>query len=288
MTNQLTPGQTVTLTVDRRADFGHFLTNGEEDILLHNNEKTTNIKIGEQVEVFLYQDKEGRLAATMTIPEIQIGTYGWGTVEGHRRNLGAFVNIGISKDMLVSLDELPLQSKFWPKNGDKLYITLVLDKTERLFARLATEEVIRDLSVPAPEKSYNLAVKGYIYNTKKVGSFMITEEGYRCFIHESERGKEPRLGQFVEGRVIDRKEDGTLNVSLLPFKQEKMLEDSEVILQYMQIRGGAMPYSDKSTPEDIMAKFEMSKAAFKRALGKLMKEGKIYQEDGWSYTSDRK
>lgn len=286
--SSLIAGKTVTLKVDRRSDFGHFLTNGEEDILLHNNEKTTAVQIGEDVEVFLYHDKMGRLTATMTIPEIQLDVYGWGEVAGYRRNLGAFVNIGISKDILVSLDELPLQSKFWPKSGDRLYIKLIHDKTGRLFGQLATEEIIRDLCVDAPEYMYNKMVKGYVYKTKKVGSFIISDEGYRCFVHENERGKEPRLGEYVEARVIDVKEDGTLNVSFLPFKQEKMQEDSDIILQYMQIRGGAMPYGDKSAPDVIMTQFEMSKAAFKRALGKLMKEGKIYQEDGWSYTSDRK
>ena len=286
--NSLIAGKVVTLRVDRRSEFGHFLTNGHEDILLHNNEKTTDIKIGEEVEVFLYHDKFGRMTATMSIPEIRLGVYGWGEVEGSRRNLGAFVNIGISKDVLVSLDELPLHSKVWPKKGDRLYITLVHDKSGRLFGKLATEEIIKDMSKPAPEKSYNMRVKGYVYRTKKVGSFIISDEGYRCFVHENERGKEPRLGEYVEARVIDRKEDGSLNVSFLPFKQEKMDEDSEIIWNYMQIRGGAMPYSDKSSPDEIMEQFEMSKAAFKRALGRLMKEGKIYQEDGWTYSSDRK
>ncbi|MGN1402051.1 MAG: S1 RNA-binding domain-containing protein [Bacillus sp. (in: firmicutes)] len=286
--SKMIAGKTVTLRVDRRAEFGHFLTDYEEEVLLHNNEKTRDVKIGDEVEVFLFHDKYGRLTATMNIPEIQLDVYGWGEVEGYRRNLGAFVNIGISKDMLVSLDELPLHSKVWPKKGDKLYITLVHDKSGRLFGKLANEDVIRSISKPAPAKIFNQTIKGYVYKTKKVGSFVISDEGYRCFIHENERGKEPRLGEYVEGRVIDVKEDGSLNLSFLPFKQDKMEEDSEIILQYMMIRGGAMPYSDKSSPEEIMEQFEMSKASFKRALGRLMKEGKIYQEDGWSYTSDRK
>ena len=286
--NSLLAGEVVTLKVDRRADEGHVLTNGEQDLVLLNIEKTKDVKIGEEVEVFLYQDKLGELAATMRIPEIRLGIYGWGEVAGSRKNLGAFVNIGLSKDILVSVDELPLYSNVWPKPGDKLYITLVHDKHGRLFGKLATEEVIKEISKPAPAKMYNKTVKGYIYKTKKVGSYMITDEGYRCFIHENERLKEPRLGQYMEGRVIDEKEDGSLNVSFRPFKQDKMVEDSEIILQYLQIRGGAMPYSDKTSPEDIMRHFEMSKGAFKRALGKLMKEDKIYQEDGWTYTSDRK
>ena len=288
--SSLLAGEVVTLKVDRRADEGqgHILTNGEQDLPLLNIEKTKDVKIGEEIEVFLYQDKSGELAATMRIPEIRLGVYGWGEVAGSRKNLGAFVNIGLSKDILVSVDDLPLHSNVWPKPGDKLYITLVRDKHDRLFGKLATEEVIREISKPAPEKMYNKTVKGFIYKTKKVGSYMITDEGYRCFIHENERVKEPRLGQYMEGRVIDEKEDGSLNVSFRPFKQDKMVEDSEIILQYLEIRGGAMPYGDKTTPEDIMRTFEMSKGAFKRALGKLMKEDKIYQEDGWTYTSDRK
>ncbi|MGM9922903.1 MAG: S1 RNA-binding domain-containing protein [Bacillus sp. (in: firmicutes)] len=292
--NNFYAGEIVTLKVDRKTDFGFFLTNGvsdnkEDDVLLPNKEVNGDIQLGEEREFFLFHDKLGRLTASMTIPEITLDDYGWGEVVGARRNLGVFVNIGITKDVLVSLDEMPLHAKLWPKVGDRLFIRLYNDKDGRLFGTTATEDVIQEELVnPAPEKMYNKMVKGYIYKTKKVGSYLITDEGYRCFIHEKERNKEPRLGEYVEGRVIDQKEDGSLNVSLLPFALDKMQEDSDIIMQYLGMRGGAMPFSDKSTPADIMETFNLSKAAFKRALGKLMKEDKIYQEDGWTYTSDRR
>ncbi|MBE3571292.1 MAG: hypothetical protein IMW92_14725, partial [Bacillales bacterium] len=108
-------------------------------------------------------------------------------------------------------------------------------------------------------------------------------EGFKGFIHESQREKEPRLGEKVEGRIIDVKVDGSINVSLLGRKQEKLDEDAERIFAFLQSRNGAMPYSDKSIPEDIMERFNLSKGAFKRALGRLMKDGKIYQEEGWTY-----
>lgn len=79
------------------------------------------------------------------------------------------------------------------------------------------------------------------------------------------------------------KDDGTINISLLPRKEEGMEDDAAVIYAYMEERGGAMPFWDKSHPEDIKERFNMSKAAFKRALGKLMKEEKVYQEEGWTY-----
>ncbi|MDQ0217820.1 hypothetical protein ELQ35_13645 [Peribacillus cavernae] len=282
-------GTVVELEVEREADFGFFLTDGSEDVLLHNNELEEEIEIGNTVHVFLYHDKQGRISATMTIPDIQAGIYGWAEVVNVKSDLGVFANIGISKDILVSVDDLPSLKHLWPAVGDKLYISLKTDRYGRLFGKLATEDIIQEIAVQAPEKARrNKSVEGHVYRLLKVGSFMMSTEGYRCFIHETQRKEEPRLGEYVEGRVIDIKEDGSLNVSLLPFKQEKMADDSQVIYNYLVNRGGVMPYSDKSTPEDIQFHFGLSKGAFKRALGKLMKEEKVYQEEGWTYSSDRK
>ncbi|MGE7766185.1 CvfB family protein [Peribacillus sp. NPDC096540] len=284
-------GLAVELEVERKADFGWFLTDGSEDVLLHHNEmnEETELDIGDEVTVFIYHDKQARLTATMKIPEIQIDQYGWAEVVNVKKKLGVFVNIGLSKDILVSLDDLPNIDHLWPEVGDRLYVSLKTDRNERLFGKLATEDVIQEIAVKAPLKGVrNTTVKGNVYRLLMVGSFFVSQEGYRCFIHESERKQEPRLGELVEGRVIDSKEDGTLNVSLFPFKQDLMGEDADVIFNYLMNRGGAMPYGDKTPPDDIQFHFGLSKGAFKRALGKLMKEEKIYQEDGWTYSSDRK
>lgn len=284
-------GLAVELEVERKADFGWFLTDGSEDVLLHHNEmnEETELEIGDEVTVFIYHDKQARLTATMKIPEIQIDQYGWAEVVNVKKKLGVFVNIGLSKDILVSLDDLPNIDHLWPEVGDRLYVSLKTDRNERLFGKLATEDVIQEIAVKAPLKGVrNTTVKGNVYRLLMVGSFFVSQEGYRRFIHESERKQEPRLGELVEGRVIDSKEDGTLNVSLFPFKQDLMEEDADVIFTYLLNRGGAMPYGDKTPPDDIQFHFGLSKGAFKRALGKLMKEEKIYQEDGWTYSSDRK
>ncbi|MBO0998906.1 hypothetical protein IOC57_14300 [Bacillus sp. SD075] len=284
-------GMAVELEVERKADFGWFLTDGSEDVLLHHNEMSegTELELGDEVTVFIYHDKQARLTATMKIPEIQIDQYGWAEVVNVKRKLGVFVDIGLSKDILVSLDDLPNIDRLWPEVGDRLYVSLKTDRNDRLFGKLATEDVIQEIAVTAPLKGVrNTSIKGNVYRLLMVGSFFISQEGYRCFIHESERKEEPRLGELVEGRVIDSKEDGTLNVSLIPFKQDLMGEDADVIFTYLMNRGGAMPYGDKTPPDDIKFHFGLSKGAFKRALGKLMKEEKIYQEDGWTYSSDRK
>lgn len=281
--SNLEPGTVVELQVEREAPFGYFLSNGEEDVLLHRSEVPKDFNPDIPQTVFLYQDHEGRIAATLTVPSIRKDHYDWAPVAGVQESLGVFIDIGLSKDILVSKDDLPEITHLWPKRGDRLYCSLKTDRKGRIFGKLGGEEVMRKLAVPANRKVYNSEVKGHVYKLLKVGSFLISEEGYMGFIHESQRKDEPRLGQLVEGRVIDVKPDGTINVSLLPRSYEVMDKDAEMILLYLEKRGGQMPYWDKSMPDEIQARFGLSKAAFKRALGKLMKTGRIYQEDGWTH-----
>jgi uncharacterized protein len=280
---QLIPGEIRTLTVKREVPFGWFLASGQEEVLLHQTEVDRPLAIGEEVHVFLYHDHQGRLSATMKSPKITKDTYHWVEVVDVVPKLGVFVDIGISKDVLVSSDDLPPLLSLWPQRGDQLYCSLKTDRKGRLLANLADEETIRQLATKASESVFNQNVRGRIYRVIKAGASMISDVGYIGFIHESQRRREPRLGEVVEGRVIAVKEDGTMNVSLLPRKHESIDEDAGMIYRYLESRGGAMPYHDKSNAEDIQARFQMSKAAFKRALGRLMKEDRIYQENGWTY-----
>lgn len=276
-------GQTVTLSVARQAPFGYFLTDGEEDVLLHQNEVHREVNEGDEIEVFLYVDAEGRPAASTIIPEVAVGRYAWVKVADVNPEIGVFLNIGLQKDILLGADDLPLHKNVWPKPGDLLYITLRVNRNHLLYAKLANDKAIQEISVKATRKEFNKNVQGHIYRTAKVGSWIYTIEGFKGFIHESQRKQEPRLGEKVEGRIIDIKEDGTINVSLLARKQDAQDLDAAKIYEYLMSRNGAMPYTDKSMPEDIMERFDMSKAAFKRALGKLIKEGKVYQEGSWTY-----
>ncbi|MBS4188839.1 hypothetical protein KHA94_01215 [Bacillus sp. FJAT-49705] len=281
-------GRSVQLKTERLADFGYFLTDGNEDVLLHKNDTDMQLEEGQEVEVFLYTDSKGRVAATTQIPEITTDSYGWAKVSDIKPGIGVFLNIGINKDMLLGEEDLPVHSSVWPIEGDMLYITLRVNKNNRIYVKLATDPIIEEISEKATRKDFNKNIHGYIYRTAKVGSWLYTAEGYKGFIHESQRKTEPRLGEKVEGRIIDIKEDGTINVSLSPRKHEALDQDSEIILSYLASRNGAMPYGDKSTPEDILDRFQLSKASFKRALGRLMKEGRIYQEAGWTYIKDEK
>lgn len=278
----LETGTVLELTVDRETPLGYMLTDGEETILLHKNEATRVLQQDVRVEVFLYSDQKSRITATMTIPK-GLNGHEWMEVVEVLQGLGVFINIGIAKDALIPEDDLPVFQDVWPKEGDLLLCRVKTDRRGKLIGKLASQDVMLDRSIPAPTDIVNQNVQGTIYRLLKVGSFMITNEGYVGFIHHSERKEEPRLGSIVEGRVIGVKDDGTINVSLLPRKQDAMDDDSKAIMDYLELRGGAMPYSDKSAPEDIKERFLISKAAFKRAIGKLLKEGLITQKEGWTY-----
>ncbi|GAB2571057.1 CvfB family protein [Gracilibacillus alcaliphilus] len=277
-------GTIQTLKVLRTIDTGYVL---ENDILLHHNETDSELEAEQSVDVFLYQDKKGQTIATTQLPTIQIDKYGWAEVVEVLPHLGVFVNIGTSKEILVSKDDLPLFESVWPIIGDELYVSLGKDRKGRLLALPATEGIMERIFELAPDDLLNATISGRIYRTDREGSACITDEGYRGFIHHTERKEEPRLGERVEGRVIEVKHDGTLNVSLRPLKQHSMGEDADMILARLEESNGIIPFSDKSDPEDIRGTFHISKAAFKRALGKLLKEGKVEQRDGKTYLKSK-
>ncbi|MRX73489.1 hypothetical protein GJU40_15200 [Bacillus lacus] len=284
----MNPGDIIKLKIDEELDFGYFLTDGYERVLLHNSEITQPLEDEEEVEVFLMLDSQDRLSATMKKPLITEDGYGWTDVVSNVEKMGVFIDIGLSKDALVADDHLPLFESLWPQEGDKLYCTLRISKNGKLFARPATEDVMMEITKKADRSAFNKDVEGRVYRTTASGTYVITEEGYRAYIHESQREEEPRLGSRVHGRVVDVKEDGTINISLLPRKQDAMNVDAEKVYAYMQSRGGAMPFWDKSNPDDIKEVFGLSKAAFKRALGSLYKSKRVYQEEGWTYTGEKK
>lgn len=281
--NALKSGEVVTLTVLEQQASKWILTNGVEELPLNASEVTEPLTVGDRLEVFLFADRRGDLAATTSIPAFTQGEYGWARVLKVVEREGAFVDIGTSREVLVRAEDLPALKEVWPEPGDHLFMTLRTDRNGDLFGRLATEEKISELYEGAFEDMHNKNIQARPYRLLPIGTFLLgVEVPYRIFVHESERNNEPRLGQDVVVRIIDVKEDGSMNGSLLPRKHERLSNDAQQILNYIQDVGGKMPFGDKSSPEEIQEMFNMSKGAFKRALGTLMKAGKVKQQDGWT------
>jgi len=281
---QLQSSYITALTVLRSEGSRWVLDGKDTEIMLNASEVEAPIEAGDQIDVFLYKNRRGELAATASIPNMTCDTFGWARVIRLDANEGAYVDIGSSFEVLINRADLPRLKSLWPQVNDELFMTLRTDLGGTIFGRLATEERVQELIADAPESLRNQNLKARAYRLLPVGSFLLSQpELYRIFIHQTEREHEPRLGEEVDVRIIGVRDDGTLNGSLLPRKQDRLGDDGQAILDYLNEVGGKMPFGDKSTPEEIQEMFGMSKAAFKRALGKLMKERRVSQEDGWTH-----
>lgn len=276
------------MKVVRQTPLGYVLELKNEEYFLHQAEATRALEIDETVQAFLYYDSKKRLTATMQEAKITTEQFGWVQVVSVRPELGVFVDIGINKEILIATSDLPIFEELWPQPGDYLYCRLKESLSHYLFAIIGKPKEFTNEVQKAPESLNGQKIKATVIRTGKIGTNIITAEGYLGFIHESERRTEPRLGEIVEGRVVRVKENGEINVSLKPQKEVAIVEDSDLILEHLKgRREGAMPLGDKTEADEIRRVFNMSKSSFKRALGLLMKEGKVYQENGWTYLKDR-
>lgn len=279
------------LKVERESPFGYFLSDGEEDVLLHYAEaKKQKLEIGEHIEVFLYNDHKGRVAATLEKPKLFIGEIEFLEVSDYQPKMGFFLELGINKQVLLPLVELPEEKSIWPESGDQVLVKLTHDKQGRLLATLVrdNEEVNnylskREVAEEQREIRKNSFISGIVLYHLSEGAQVLMDNNKIGFLHRSEQTSVVRLGQKVKVRVTYIREDGRINLSMKPLKAESQVSDADLILKVLNDRGGSMPYWDKTPPDLIMSKFKMSKAAFKRALGKLMKDGLVYQEEGWTY-----
>ena len=247
------------------------------------------LKLGSMFTGFTYENEQHKLQITRTAPAIRRDHYGFATVVKQHHGLGVFVNIGLpNKDVVVSLDELPTMTDLWPKEGDKLMIDLGVDNKGRIWGHLADEEIFQAISQQPKKVVNNKPIKGIAYRLKMAGTRILTTNYELAFLHPDERIQEPRLGEVVEGRIIGQLRDQTINMTTKPKAYKAIGDDAEMVLAVLQHSAdGELPYSDKSDPEDIKTFFGISKGAFKRALGHLLKERLITQEDGKIILKDR-
>lgn len=269
------------LIIDENEQFYFLQKNG---VTFRLSKEEGEHEIGEAVEGFGYWNQKQELEMTTVIPSSRIDQFAFGTVTGTRKDLGAFVDIGLKeKDIVVSVDELPLMRELWPKKGDQLMISLKVDNKERIWGELADEKIFKAMSTPANEEMKNQNISGIAYRLKLIGTFILTDDFHIGFIHPDERFQEPRLGERVNGRVIGIRPDGVLNISLKPRAHEAISDDAAMILTFLERSSDhKIAFTDKSNPEEIKQTFGISKGQFKRAIGNLLKQGKIKQENGYT------
>lgn len=263
-------GEKQELKVVRSTKNGLYLSTSEEnieDVLLPNNQ-IGNLEIGDVVEVFIYKDSEDRLIATTKNPKITLGQIATLKVKDITE-IGAFLDWGLDKDLF-----LPHKEQLGKIKKDGIYVVgMYIDKSDRLSA---TMKISRILESDSPYK-VNDRVKGIVYSINKdLGAFVAVEDQYTGRIPKEEQVSGLVVyGERVEARIKRILSDGKLELSLRKEGKVQRHTDAEKIYEELIKNGGNLPLNDNSSPEEIKRELNMSKGAFKRAVGGLLKEGKI-------------
>lgn len=260
-------GKIQTLMVVKKVEFGVYLGTEKERVLLPKKQVSKDIEVGDPIEVFLYKDSSDRLIATTKHPKIVLGELKVLKVADTGK-VGAFLDWGLEKDLLLPFKEQTAKVK----KGDSCLVSLYVDKSKRL---CATMRVYGKLRTDSPYKKDD-HVAGIIYDkSDNFGLFVAVDNQYSALIPKREVYGSYRVGDRVEARVTEVKPDGKLDLSVREKAFIQMDADAEKVLEAIDNFGGELPFNDKADPEIIKRELGLSKNAFKRAVGRLLKERKI-------------
>ena len=263
-------GESQELYVVKEVGFGIYLgeeENATEKVLLPKKEVPEGIKAGDTLEVFLYKDSQDRLIATTRTPKVRLGETAVLRVADTGK-IGAFLDWGLEKDLFLPFKE----QTYKVKPGDECLVGLYIDKSQRL---CATMKVYEYLTSDSPYQKDD-QVEGIVYEVSdNFGAFVAVDGKYSALVPKREAPKSLRPGMKIHARVTEVKPDGKLNLSVREKAFIQMDVDAEKILKDMNSRGGGYPFTDKADAETIKRETGLSRNAFKRAVGRLLKAGKI-------------
>lgn len=263
-------GEIQILQIIKKVEFGVYLGDGtesEDKVLLPKKQVPGHAQTGDEVEVFVYRDSKDRLIATKRIPKL--------TLHGVARlrvaqvgKVGAFLDWGLEKDLLLPYKEQTRKVS----EGEECLVSLYIDKSDRL---CATMNVYPYLGTDSPYGKED-RVTGTVYEiSDNFGAFVAVDDKYSGLIPKKELYGAVRIGDVIQARVTGVKEDGKLNLSIREKAYLQIEKDAQRVLEIIDSFDGALPFTDKASPEVIKRETQMSKNEFKRAVGHLLKTGKI-------------
>ncbi len=264
-------GKMQKLEVTRFTPNGAYMNSKDEkssdDILLPQNQVPQDTKIGDEIEVFVYKDSEDRAIATVKIPKVTLGALAVLKV-AEITKIGAFLDWGLDKDLLLPFKEQTGELK---KDGEYL-VTLYQDNSSRLCATMKVYTLLSSTS-PYKEKDH---VNGIVTSiSTEWGCFVAVDSMYHGLIYTKEIYGNLAVGDKIEARIKKVRPDGKLELSMREPAYKEIEGDSRIILEKLKSNEGTLLLNDSSSPERIKAELNMSKGAFKRAVGRLLKEGAI-------------
>ena len=263
-------GMVQTLRIVKKVEFGVYLSDGSGEgnkVLLPQKQVPDRAQTGDEVEVFVYRDSKDRLIATTHMPRLTL--HGVSKVRvAQVGKVGAFLDWGLEKDLLLPYKEQTRRVT----EGEECLVALYVDKSDRL---CATMNVYPYLSADSPYKKED-RVCGTVYEiSDNFGAFVAVDDKYSGLIPKKELYGNVQIGDKIQARVTEVKEDGKLNLSIREKAYIQIDEDAQKIMDIIYSFDGVLPFTDKASPEVIKRETQMSKNEFKRAVGRLLKEGKI-------------
>lgn len=264
-------GERQDLKIIKKVDFGVYLSSEDnshgEKVLLPIKQVPDGAQPGDKLEVFIYRDSKDRLIATTTMPKVTLGNIAKLKV-AQTGKIGAFLDWGLEKDLLLPFKE---QTKKVTE-GEECLAALYIDKSNRL---CATMKIYPYLHTDSPYGKDD-RVTGTVYEiSEQFGAFVAVDDKYSGLIARKELYGKLQVGDSVTARVTAVKEDGKLDLSIREKAYLQIETDAIRVLEIIDSFDGALPFSDKASPEVIKRETQMSKNEFKRAVGHLLKEGKI-------------
>ncbi len=256
------------LRVDRKVDFGFYLDDGAEGILLPIRFAPDHLQVGDLLKVLIYHDSDNRLIATTQEPYGVVGDIvKLKAVEITRQ--GAFLDWGLMKDIFIPASKQLAGMRVGGEYLVKIYVDEMTGRvaaTEKIDFGLSNEE----LSVIEKE-----IVSLIVYRQTDLGYAMIINNKHVGLLHTNEIYREMVLGEKLEGFIKTIRADKKIDLVLGKPGFQKVEDETGKILRLLAENNGYLPYHDKSNPEDIYAFFGMSKKVFKMTTGNLYKQQKI-------------
>jgi predicted RNA-binding protein (virulence factor B family) len=267
-------GQFNLMRVDRKVDFGFYMDDGAEGILLPKRFVPSGLQVDDTISVFVYHDSDNRLIATTQEPFAVVGDIAALKVVAIT-NQGAFLDWGLMKDLFVPVSQQLSSMRL----GGKYLVKLYLDKQTGRVA--ATEKIDNQISNDILTVKEGEKVKLQVYRESDIGYVVIVNQVHQGLVYKNEVFTHLHIGQMIEeGFVKKIREDNKLDIGIGKQGVEKLDDDQVKLIQLLKLHKGFLPYHDKSSPEDIYAFFGISKKAFKMNVGMLYKAKKITIEDG--------
>ncbi|MDG1717223.1 MAG: S1-like domain-containing RNA-binding protein [Saprospiraceae bacterium] len=267
-------GKFNTLEIERESPHGLYLTDeiGNE-VLLPNKFVTEEMEFGVDIEVFLYKDSEGRNVATTEQVKLQVGEIALLEVFDVNE-IGAFMEWGVEKHLLI-----PFRNQGRRLSpGDETLVYMYLDEeTHRL---VGTTKLMKYLDGNSSKLKVGAGVELMMWHATSLGYTAIIDGSMVGLVYQDDIYEEIWPGDIKHGFIKRVREDGKIDLSLRPFGYNKVTDESQKILDYLEKHGGTMVFTDKSNPERISRTFRMSKKVFKKALGLLYKQKLVVLDKG--------